>query len=549
MTDHPKTAGLKDTPGRRARSSAEITVTSSREEKGDEVSRGTEIGAWTLLEDSPVCTKIIDLDARLVFMSHAGIARLGIPDVNVLYGQSYPADLYPEWIRRPMVEHLNRALKGEACSVECPLLDVDGNEVWFHTTFLPVRSDAGDIQYILATSVDITKRIEAEESLRRMQKLDSIGVLAGGIAHDFNNLLTGLTGNLSLAQREKNLTGELRDLLEDCLEACDSARGLTTQLLTFAVGGEPVMETVLLEPIVTGACKFNLRGSNVKCVYEFDDDLYPVLVDKSQLSQVLHNLVINASQAMPEGGVITVEAVKVELGRDDVPALPSGNYVRLRVQDEGVGIQPEHLEKIFDPYFSTKESGRGLGLATSHSIIVKHGGFIEAESEPGKGSAFVIYLPAGRREDVKREGEVAERTSKGGRLLIMDDDAIVIKVVGRLAGSLGYECTCVSDGAMAIQAYAEAVEQGAPFDAVIMDFIVPCGMGGKEANAKLKQQFPEAKSIVSSGYSTDAVIAHYADFGFDGTLSKPYTRANLADVLDEVIGGVSQICRQKRATE
>jgi len=498
--------------------------------------RGSAVGALALLEDSPVCTKIIDLDARLVYMSRAGVSRLRIPDVTALYGQTYPAKLYPEWIRRPMVDHLNRALKGEGCSVECPLLDADGEEVWYHTTFLPIQDHEGEIQYILATSVDITKRVQAEESLRRMQKLDSIGVLAGGIAHDFNNLLTGLTANLSLAEREAGLTANLRELLEDCLGVCESARSLTTQLLTFAVGGEPVVETAPLAPIVTGACDFALRGSNVKCVYSFDENLHPVLVDKAQLTQVLQNLAINASQAMPEGGVVAVEAVNVELGRDDMAALPSGNYIKLCVQDEGIGIQADYVAKIFDPYFTTKESGRGLGLATSHSIIVKHGGFIEVESGLGKGTTFYIYLPAGRREDLKAPAPVADTVEEGGRLLLMDDDAMVAMVFRRLAESLGYKCECVSDGVQAIEAWDAAAKQGRPFDVVIMDLVIKGGMGGKEANAKLKELYPGAKSIVSSGYSTDAVMAHCADYNFNGVLSKPFTRMDVATLLNEVIG-------------
>jgi nitrogen-specific signal transduction histidine kinase/CheY-like chemotaxis protein len=387
-------------------------------------------------------------------------------------------------------------------------------------------------KYVLLTiAEDITELKRAESAVLSAQRLESLGTLAGGIAHDFNNLLTGIAGSLSLIERTV-AGGEALELVKEAETACRTAKGLARQLLTFSSGGEPLRAPLDLAALVRESVSFSLRGSSVRGEVKAPDELVPVLGDKEQLFQVVQNLVLNGAQAMSGGGNLTASVSKVELKAGEFADAAPGAYARVEVRDSGIGISPELLPKLFDPYFSTKGGGRGLGLAVARSVILKHGGRISVSSEPGKGSAFVFCLPLTDRP-LAAGGKAADCAAVkcGGRVLVMDDEEVVYKALRRMLGALGYEVEVAENGEKALAAWAAARAAGRPFTAAIMDLTISGGMGGEKAVKLLKAEDPAAKVLVSSGYSEDPVMANYASYGFDGVLAKPYQVDDLAAAL------------------
>ncbi|MGE5172746.1 MAG: PAS domain S-box protein [Betaproteobacteria bacterium] len=381
---------------------------------------------------------------------------------------------------------------------------------------------------------NIGERKRTESELLKIEKLESLGVLAGGIAHDFNNLLTVVLGSISLAQLDADPSGPMYQRLSDGEKAVLRARDLTQQLLTFARGGAPVRKTASIHDIVEEACGFSLSGSNVKCTFSFGESLRPVDVDAGQISQVIHNLVINAGQAMPDGGSIHVSCQNTTIDARDMLPLMDGRYVKISVKDQGIGIPREILSKIFDPYFTTKPKGSGLGLATSYSIVKKHGGYIGVESEPGAGSIFHVYLPASLQELPAKPPQPKGPPGKG-KILVMDDEEAVRQIVGEMLKSLGYDPSFARDGLEALAVYQRAAQTGATFNAVIMDLTIPGGMGGKEAIRKMLELDPRARVIAASGYSNDPIMADFESHGFSGVIAKPYTMDVLATTLNAVM--------------
>jgi nitrogen-specific signal transduction histidine kinase/ActR/RegA family two-component response regulator len=385
--------------------------------------------------------------------------------------------------------------------------------------------------------VDITDRKRAEEELQRAEKLESLGILASGIAHDFNNILLSLCGNTQLAAMEAAPESHMAELLAESLKACTRARGLAQQLLTFARGGAPIKKTASIAELIQDCAKFALHGSNVGCDFEIAEQLWPVDIDEGQISQVIHNLVINADQAMPEGGVIKISAENMVIDSDDGahhPTLEDGDYVRISIQDEGIGIPSEHLTKIFDPYFTTKQRGSGLGLASSYSIVKRHDGHLGVQSHAPVGTTFEVYLPASKASVEPEESEEAECAAGNGKILFMDDEEQLRALAGKLLKHLGYRVEGASDGAEAIEAYRKAMASGEPFAAVILDLTVPGGMGGKAAVKELLEIDPDVVAIVSSGYSNDTIMANYRHYGFSGVIAKPYQLEELAEALHTV---------------
>lgn len=382
---------------------------------------------------------------------------------------------------------------------------------------------------------DVTERARLEGEILRASKLESVGILAGGIAHDFNNLLTVVMGNITLATLDSQVMASAGRWLKDAENAVMRARDLTQQLLTFARGGEPVRSAVRLPEVVTEAANFALHGSKVRCEFAIEDGLWTAEVDKGQISQVVQNLVINAVQAMPDGGVARISMSNQRLAEDDMRQLAPGDYLCIVISDTGMGVQPEHLARIFDPYFTTKQSGSGLGLATVYSIIRKHNGHIEVESEIGKGTRFRFWLPA--VPDVRPVTAEAPHAHDKltGRVLFMDDEEPIREMANSLLKRLGFEVTSVIDGREVVRAYAEAIESGGRFDLVIMDLTVPGGIGGREAMAELHKIDPSVKGIVSSGYSSDPVMANYRAHGFHGMVAKPYRLTDLAKAIRSVL--------------
>jgi PAS domain S-box-containing protein len=391
-------------------------------------------------------------------------------------------------------------------------------------------------EFAVAVIRDISERRRMEQELQKAQKLESIGLLAGGIAHDFNNILTAILGNITLARMFLPPGEKAIARLAVAEQASLRARGLSQQLLTFAKGGAPITETTAVPHLVREAVGLALRGSNVRDEYFFPGDLRPVEADEGQLNQAICNLVLNAVQAMPEGGVLTITAANEVLPAENTLSLLPGDYVRIDITDQGIGIAAELQERIFDPYFTTKERGSGLGLAISFSIIKRHGGTITVDSAPGRGSTFSIFLPASqKRLGAPQAAETEEFVPGTGRILVMDDEKTVSEVAAELLHHLGYRAETVRDGAEAITAYRQALASGEPFDAVITDLTVPAGMGGKETVRRLLEIDPHAKVIVSSGYGNDPIVADFARYGFKGVIPKPYKTAELSRTLQEVL--------------
>ena len=379
--------------------------------------------------------------------------------------------------------------------------------------------------------------------LQRASKLESLGLLAGGIAHDFNNLLTVMMGNLSLTKLDENLTADSVESLCAAELATLRARDLTQQLLTFAKGGAPLRVAVSLPEVVREVAEFAMRGSKTRCEFDLPGDLWSANVDKGQIGQVVQNIVINAMQAMPAGGLVKISLRNEIVGEKLSQVLTPGRYVKLCIMDNGSGIAPEDLQKIFDPYFTTKKQGNGLGLATVYSIVKKHLGHISAESVLGQGTTFMIWLPAAEKIAEEEAAVLPMVTTqfpavkKQASILFMDDDETIRKVGVSLLKRLGHQVTAVSDGTEALREYARARQERKPFDLVIFDLTIPGGMGGREAMEKLLVMDPGVKAIVSSGYSNDLVLSNYRAHGFRGMVSKPYEIADLAHAIEQVLKG------------
>ncbi|HTX22023.1 MAG TPA: CHASE domain-containing protein [Candidatus Aquilonibacter sp.] len=412
----------------------------------------------------------------------------------------------------------------------------DGTERAIADSAAPIRGKDGKVTGTVLVFRDVTEKRKIEAQMFKESKLESVGLLAGGIAHDFNNMLAAIVGNLSLTRLPGMSHEEQMNLMAEAEKGAMRARDLTQQLLTFARGGAPIKKTTRLNTLVREACEFAVRGSNVQCQYSLKDDAWPAEIDEGQFRQVLNNLVINARQAMPDGGKVEVSLENVELAAGVLPPLPAGKHVKVSIKDNGAGIKPELLPRIFEPYFTTKKGGNGLGLATAYSVVRKHDGIIKVDSAPGAGSVFQIFLPASGKPVPSLPSESPRGKLAGnGRLLIMDDEDAMLKVLGAMLRKFGYEVETALDGAEAIECYAAAKAAGKPFKAVIMDLTIPNGMGGREAVKRLLELDPNLKAIVSSGYSLDPVMANYCEYGFRGVIPKPYRVEDLSRVLQEVL--------------
>jgi CheY-like chemotaxis protein len=378
-----------------------------------------------------------------------------------------------------------------------------------------------------------------KERMIQTSKLDSIGIFAGGIAHDFNNFLTSLLGCLGLVKRDSAIKdGSVSSkYINDAESIVYRARGLTEQLLTFSKGGEPVKKVMSIAGIIRTALDFILSGTNLDYECNIADDLFYADVDESQIMQVVNNLIINAVQAMPEGGTIRIDAFNSILDKNNRFSLPEGIYVALDVKDAGPGINPELLSNIFDPFFTTKDSGTGLGLSVAHSIITKHGGIIYVENSAEGGAVFSILIPAVADSPDYCDDEERSKSKFSGRVLLMDDDEMIRQVGENLLSGLGLEVVTASNGEEALSAFKEYRNLGIHFDVVILDLTIKGGIGGRKTFEALRRIEPGIKAIVSSGYSGDSLMSEYRDFGFKGVLRKPYTIEELSITLDSVING------------
>lgn len=468
-----------------------------------------------------------DLEGNIVMISPS-IDRYGFKAENLI-GSSF------ENLFSDNVDHnglFKGFYKGDMCkNIERKIKHIDGRFSSVSVDMHLIYDDSGKPSAVQGIVRDITQRKSMEQELQKVQRLESLGVLAGGIAHDYNNLLTAILGNISIAKYQVKENDKLAKLLTEAESASWRAKDLTQQLLTFSKGGEPIKSVIDLSRMIEETVSFTLRGSNVSYNLDIQKDLWRAEVDESQISQVINNLVLNAQQAMPQGGVEEIMARNVK----DPSSQRPGHYLCITVKDFGVGIPEEYIQQIFDPYFTTKQKGSGLGLSTCYSIIDKHNGFIKVDSQIGKGTTFNVYIQATGDFEISEEVNESEVMYGRGKVLIMDDDSIVRETAKNLLMQLGYEVCLTEDGDEAIECYSNALKNGDLFDAVILDLTIPGGMGGKEALTILKDIDPEVKAIVSSGYSNNSIMSEYKKYGFDGIIPKPYSIEEVSNVLSKVV--------------
>ncbi len=480
----------------------------------------------SLVDHSTDLIEIAALDGKVFYLNRAGQELVG------LGGPGPAGNASSEGYALEMESLLKKGTwSGETCIRNCKTgLPVPVEKHAF------VIKDPKSRQPIAVASIsrDISLRKKMEEEMARSEKLDSIGILAGGIAHDINNFLTVIVGNVTLAKMHANRQGDVYKRLEESEKAALRAKDVARQLLTFSKGGAPVKKITSIRELTAESAGFALRGSNVKCEFSFPDDLWNVEADEGQLSQVVNNLLINAAHSMPEGGTIQLFC-RNEIVDGDTLFLSAGNFVSVSIMDHGIGIAQEHLSKIFDPYFTTKQKGSGLGLSTAYSIIKKHGGHLSVESEPGIGTTFQFSLPAAEGEVPAQPVEEEYFVAGKGRILVMDDEEAVRDIAREMLGMFGYSVTVARDGADAIAIYRQAMASGEPVDLALMDLTIPGGMGGLEAFRRLREIDPDVKAVVCSGYSNDPILSSYQAYGFRGVIQKPYGMKQLGDMIDGIL--------------
>lgn len=468
-------------------------------------------------------------DGRYVYASPSHASTMGYSSEDLL-GRDFFEFVHPEereWARR----EFQLALASRS-SVHLEVRYRHPGGAWrrLEINGKPYRSVTGDVLAVLV-SRDITRRKQVEDELLKSNKLESLGILAGGIAHDFNNILGILWSNISLAKLLARDQAMVVEHLAEAERVLARARDMTKQLLTFARGGEPVKKTTSLADLVRESARFSLSGTGVAIQITETDDLWPVDVDEGQINQVFNNIFINAHQAMPEGGTITVSVENAFVTPDRGTPLPAGRYVVASVRDTGTGMDSDTTTRVFDPYFTTKQYGSGLGLTTAYSIVKKHNGHISVSSQEGEGTVFTVYLPASTASGSLIKAPAAGLLNGSGRILLMDDEEAFRCALVRLLREAGYEAEAACDGREAIDLYSEALRKGHPYDAVIMDLTVRGGLGGKETIHRLRELDPNVKAIASSGYSDDPIMAEYECYGFAAVLAKPYTAGELAEAL------------------
>ena len=455
--------------------------------------------------------------------------QLAVP-LDKVQGSNIRDASFSREAQQAIFEHIEKALStGNVQTVDYELKTPGGWQA-FEARIAPLNENE-----VVANVRNITERKKLEEEQLKAEKLNSLGILAGGIAHDFNNLMTAVLGNISLAKMYLDAEHKAHERLTAAERAAARTKDLTHQLLTFSKGGEPIKRPIHPGKLVKEAAEFALRGTSVKYEFSCPKNLRMVNADQGQISQVIHNLVLNADQAMPGGGVIHISCQNVTLNDGKSLPLPAGKYVKISVKDQGTGIAQKHLQQIFDPYFTTKQTGSGLGLATVYSIIKKHAGYITVESELGTGSTFTFYLPALSRKKTAKFTPEATSFTSSGKALIMDDENVVRETATKMLTNIGFSVVSVQTGEEAINVYRRQLQKGERFLIVLMDLTIPGGMGGKETIAKLRKIDPEVKAIVSSGYSNDPVMSNFKQYGFCGVIAKPYNQEELSRVVKCVL--------------
>jgi PAS domain S-box-containing protein len=538
-----RTIQLSEANDKLQRANEELAREIAERKRTEEALRVSEAHYRLLTENASDVVWKVDSDYRFTYISPADERLRGYRadevvghHVSELFDEEGIASLKRTARQREEIEQ--NGVKSGPMTFEALHRCKDGRWLWGEISSTPERDAHGTITGYYGISREITDRKEREKELLKMEKLESLGVLAGGIAHDFNNILTGIMGNISFARMFLDDDHQSCKPLAEAEKASVRAGELARQLLTFARGGEPVKKVVSIQHLVNETVSLALSGSNVKGIIEVPASIHAVEADEGQMNQVVHNIVINAKQAMPGGGTLNVAARNVTLDYTNTMALPAGNYIRISFADQGCGISNADQKRIFDPYFTTKPSGNGLGLSLAHSIVTRHGGHIGVKSVKGKGATFLIHLPSNGAAYSTRQTDAAEATDGvhgGGSILVMDDEEIIRHITTEMLEYLGYRATTCENGAEAMEKYKAARESGEPFSAVILDLTIPGGMGGKEVSEQILATDPEACLIVSSGYSNDPIMSDYSAYGFNGAIAKPYNIQEFGRLLNSLL--------------
>lgn len=508
--------------------------------------RKSEVIYRTLAESSNEMIFMIDAEGVIRYVNNFAAKSYGARPED-LTGKKHD-DIFP-----PDIARRHNAQIAKVFETGKPVYSYDRVErmknpdrtIWIDAMLVPVKDENGKILSVLGISRDITERKKLNDEIIRSSKLESLGTLAGGIAHDFNNVLMGIIGNITMAGKHAVGDDKLQVLLRRAEKIAYKARSLTEQLITFARGGAPVKKMVSLSELIRETAQFAMTGSNAGCEFFLAEDLWPAEVDEGQIIQVFTNILINSRQAMPEGGKVVIRASNILIQPENAAIAPAGKYVSVSFSDSGCGIQPEDISKIFDPFFSKKDNGKGLGLATAYSIIKRHSGAIGVESDE-RGTTFTVLLPASDgipAPEKIREDMAARKKScpefEGMRVLVMDDDESVLFPICDILADMGCIVRAAVNGELACEEYERAFGQGRPFDILILDLVVKGGMGGVETLQKIRRIDKDARAVVSSGYSNDPVMANYKDYGFRGALIKPYCQQQVVEILEEHVRPVT----------
>ncbi|QTA81151.1 Two component system sensor response regulator/histidine kinase, PAS domain-containing [Desulfonema limicola] len=487
-----------------------------------------------------------------IFIAQDGVVKFPNPAAQKLIGYSakelskipFTNLIHPD-DREMVFKRYEQRLKGENPPERYSfrIINKSGKELYVQLNAVMIKWESRPAALNFAR--DVTAEKKCEDQNLQIKKIEAIATLAGGIAHDFNNLLSVIMGNISLAEWKLAEDNSALQFLRQAEKAALRAKGLTSQLITFAKGGAGVKKTGSLGSIIQEIPDHIVNNSILNCKLYINDNLWPVEFDKDQMRQVFKHLLINAAEFSRPGSLITIKAENYTVSDSNSTKLPvpEGRYVKIIFQDKGIGIPEKNLVRIFDPYFTTKEmgtqKGTGLGLAIVRSIIHKHKGLIFAESKLDAGAAFHIYLPAYEDNLVNTWTKLPVPQAPGlpgKKILVMDDEEMIRELVCQILQKLKYESACAKDGMETVLMYQQAADSGRPYDAVILDLTIPEGkMGGCDTIKKLMEINPEVKSIVSSGYSNDPVFSDYKKYGFKGALPKPYTSRELKEELQRVL--------------
>ncbi len=487
-----------------------------------------------LYDFAPVGFFTFENDGRIVEVNRTGAALFGV-EKNYLLGKVFKSFVVAEY-QAIFSDYCHRLLRTRT-KMDCELKLQKNDGTVFHAIIEGIvgNEKALNSTFCFVAVMDITERKKDEDERLKYDRLDALGLLAGGIAHDLNNLLTIIWGNVSLLNMKSYSVEKSHELLSEAEIACRQLGDLTRQLLMFAKDGTPLKGQISIVELLNESVIFAMRGSNVRFDLDLPNDLWLAKVDSGQISQVVNNLLINAKQAMPDGGTLSLRCENTHLTHQDGLPLALGPYLKITVKDHGVGIPEDQLDKIFDPYFTTKAQGNGLGLATSYSVIKKHEGHIYVESEIDVGTTVYVYLPALPWATLPEKKAGDSPLMGQGKILIMDDQFTVRKVIGDILSELGYTASFAVNGDEAMFFYQEAKDKGEPFDAVILDLTVPGEGGGKDTIRGLMKIDPDVKAIVSSGYCNSVVMAEYKSYGFKGVISKPFCLEELSEVIKNTL--------------